>query len=347
MIGGLITALLAAVAPATAADLTPAQLAGQRVVYGFPGTTPPVELEDRIRRGAAGAVLLLGGNIAGLDGARALIARLESIPRPAGLRAPLLVMVDQEGGLVRRLPGPPARAAREIGAAGPASARAAGMAAGRVLRGVGANVDLAPVADVARPESALARAGRLFGSSPGVVAGASVAFADGLRAAGVAATVKHFPGLGAAAETTDVTPVRIDVTARTLRTVDMAPFAALIERDVPLVMLGTAVYPAIDPAAPAALSRPIATGELRERLGFAGVTVTDALDTPALAPVGGPGAVAVRAAGAGSDMVMYTGLGNAVAAAGALRAEIVSDPVARAQAERSVGRVIALRERLR
>jgi beta-N-acetylhexosaminidase len=347
VIGGLVTALLVAAAPTAAAGLTPAQLAGQRVVYGFPGTTPPPELESRIARGEAGAVLLLSGNIAGLDGARALIGRLQSIPRPAGLRAPLLVMVDQEGGLVRRLPGPPARPAEAIGAAGPASARAAGAAAGRLLRRVGANVDLAPVADVARPGSALARDGRLFGASARAVAGAAVAFSEGLAGAGVAATAKHFPGLGAAQETTDAAPVGIDLPARRLRSVDMGPFAALIRRDVPLVMLGTAVYPALDPGTPAALSRAIATRELRGRLGFRGVSVTDALDTPALAPVGGPGAVAVRAAAAGSDLVMYTSLGNATAAAVALRAEIAADPAARAEAEESVVRALALRERLR
>ena len=347
MIGGLVTALLVALAPATAADLTPAQLAGQRVVYGFPGTTPPPDLTARIRDGRAGAVLLLGGNIAGRDGARDLIARLQSIPRQAGLGAPLLVMVNQEGGLVRRLPGPPARPAEDIGVAGPAAARAAGRAAGRLLRGVGANVNLAPVADVARPGSALARDGRLFGTSAGAVTAAAAPFAEGLSAARVAATAKHFPGLGAATETTDAAPVRIELSARELRRVDMAPFAALIRRGIPLVMLGTAVYPALDPANPAALSRRIATGELRGRLGFGGVAVTDALDTPALAPVGGPGAVAVRAASAGSDLVMYTGLENGVAAAGALRQAIASDPAARAASQQAVARVIALRERLR
>ena len=347
MISGLVTALLVAVAPSTAASLTPAQLAGQRVVYGFPGTSPPVALERRIAAGEAGAVLLLGGNIAGLDGARALAARLQAIPRPAGLRAPLLVMVDQEGGLVRRLPAPPARSAGEMGAAGPAAAAAAGLATGRAMRAVGANVDLAPVADVARPGSVLAGQRRTFGTTAGAVAGAAAAFAGGLREAGVAATAKHFPGLGAATETTDAAAVRITVPARRLRSVDIAPFAALIRRHVPLVMLGTAVYPSLDPDAPAALSRPIATGQLRERLGFDGVTVTDALDTPALAPSGGPGAVAVKAAAAGSDMVLYTGLENGEAAAGALRDAIAADPKVRAAAVAAVARVLALRARLR
>jgi beta-N-acetylhexosaminidase len=347
VIGALVAALVALGAgggPAAALpDLTPAQLAGQHMVFGFSGTTPPADLERRIRRGEAGAVILLGGNVDGLAGARALVRRLQSIPRPAGLDAPLLVMVDQEGGLVRRLPGPPARRASEIGRAGPRSARAAGAAAGRLLRGVGVNVNLAPVADVARPGSALARDGRIFGSSPGRVAAAAVAFADGLRATGVAATAKHFPGLGAATVSTDAAPVTIRLPARTLRAVDLRPFRALVAHDVPLVMLGTAIYPALDPGRPAALSRRIATGELRGRLGFEGVTVTDALDTPALAAEGGTGAVAVRAAAAGSDLLIHTGYDNGVTAADALRRALAADPAARARARERVARVLALR----
>lgn len=211
---------------------------------------------------------------------------------------------------------------------------------------MGANVDLAPLVDVARPGSALARDGRLFGTSAGAVSQAGVAFADGLRAAGVATPAKHFPGIGAARVTTDSAPVSIRIPARTLRAVDMAPFRALVRRDVPLVMLGTAVHPALDPHWPAALSRRIATGELRDRLGFRGVAVTDALDTPALAPAGGTDAVAIRAAAAGGDLLIFTGYENGVAAAGSLARAIAGDPVARERALGSVARIMALRARL-
>jgi beta-N-acetylhexosaminidase len=349
VIGALVSALVAAGAqgtPADLPDLTPAQLAGQHVVFGFPGTAPPADLERRIRRGEAGAVILLGANVESLAGARALIRRLQSIPRPAGVDAPLLVMIDQEGGLVRRLPGPPARSAQELGRAGPRAARAAGLAAGRLLRRVGANVDLAPVADVARPGSALARDGRIFGTSPQRVSRVTVAFSAGLEAAGVAATAKHFPGIGAATVSTDAAPVAIRTPARTLRSVDMRPFRALVGHDIPLVMLATAIYPALDPGRPAALSRRIATDELRGGLGFDGVTVTDALDSPALEPEGGPGAVAVRAAAAGSDLLIYTGYENGVAAAAALRRAISADPAERARARERVARVVALRRDL-
>jgi beta-N-acetylhexosaminidase len=315
-------------------------------VWGFPGTAPPPSLERRIRRGEAGAVILLRTNIPTRASARALVARLQAIPRPRAADAPLLVMIDQEGGLVRRLDGPPARSAAALGAAGPRATRAAGRAAGRLLGSAGVNVDLAPVADVARPGSALAADGRIFGTAPGRVAAAAVAFAAGLRDAGVLATAKHFPGLGAARVSTDEAPVRIALPAPTLRRVDLRPFRALIAHDVPLVMLGTAIYPALDPGVPAALSRPITTDLLRGELGFRGVTVTDALDTPALDPAGGPGTVAVRAAGAGADLLIHVGYGPGVTAASAISREIRRGTLPRGEAEAAVARVMALRARL-
>jgi beta-N-acetylhexosaminidase len=260
-------------------------------------------------------------------------------------------MTDQEGGQVRRLPGGPASSEKTIGSSSnpTGNAAAAGTTAAQVLQGVGMNVNLAPVLDVYYTAGDfIDEYQRSYSNNAGTVSSCGQAFIKAQQQAlDVAATAKHFPGLGAARQTTDAAPVRVALPARELRTVDMAPFAALIRRDVPLVMLATAVYPALDPRTPAALSRAIATGELRGRLGFRGVSVTDALDTPALAPVGGPGAVAVRAAGAGSDLVMYTGLEHGVAAAAALRRQIAADPAARAAAEESVGRALALRERLR
>ncbi|HTI35267.1 MAG TPA: glycoside hydrolase family 3 N-terminal domain-containing protein [Miltoncostaea sp.] len=330
----------------SAAALTPAQLAGQRMVFGFPGTTPPPDLVRRIRRGEAGAVILLGPNVPSRAAARALIGRLQAIARPAAVDVPLLVMIDQEGGRVRRLAGPPTRSAAELGQEGPRAARAAGRATGRSLAGVGVNVDLAPVADVARPGSFLEADGRTFGRSPARVAGAATAFADGLRDGGVAATAKHFPGLGSATRSTDEAPVRLDVDAATLRRVDLRPFRALVAHGVPLVMLGTATYPALDPARPAALSRPVATDLLRGELGFRGVSVTDALDTPALAPSGGTAAVSLRAAGAGSDLILHTGYPAGTASAAALTRAIRTGALPRADAEAAVSRILALRASL-
>ena len=113
-------------------------------------------------------------------------------------------------------------------------------------------------------------------------------FARGLQRGGVAATAKHFPGFGAAEVNTDAAAVRIDAPASELRRIDQAPFRWAIDAGVDLVMLSSAVYPALDPR-PAVLSRRIATGELRDRLGFRGVSISDDLQTPAFAAGREPG----------------------------------------------------------
>jgi beta-N-acetylhexosaminidase len=287
-------------------------------------------------------VILFGANVESLPALARLARLLQAIPRPPGLRAPLLVMIDQEGGLVKRLAGPPAVSAAAMGRLPPGAVRAAGLATGRLLRSVGVNVNLAPVADVGRPGSAIAAQGRSFGSDPARVAARASAFAAGLAAAGVAAAPKHFPGLGAAPRSTDDEVVRIALPRSTLRAVDERPFAALTRTGVPLMMMSTAVYPSLD-RRPAALSRRIVQGELRGRLGFRGVTITDALDTPALAPAGGPAEAAVVAAAAGSDLVLMAGYADAVRAAAGLEAALRSGRLRPGPFREAVARTLALR----
>jgi len=332
--------------PGTALGLTDRQLAGQRVVFAFPSTAPPAGLVARIREGSAGAVILLGPNVSGVAGTRRLTDALQAVPRPPGLEAPLLVMTDQEGGEVRRLSVPPGPSAAALGALGVAAVGAEGVGAGRGLAQAGVNVDLAPVADVARPGGFIDRQERAFGGSVASVASRASAFAGGLARVGLAACAKHFPGLGAAATTTDAGPARVDLPLGELRGVDEAPFARLVRAGVPMVMVSTAVYPALD-GRPAALSPRVVRGELRGRLGFRGVVVTDALDTPAVGPPDRLGDAAVRAAGAGADLIVVTSAADGERVAGALQAALSSGRLGRAAFVRSVDRVLALRERLR
>ncbi len=151
-------------------------------------------------------MVLFARNVPSRAALRRLTARLQAIPRPAALDAPLLVMVDQEGGPVRRIPGPPARSAAELGAAGPRATRAAGLAAGRLLAGAGVNVDLAPVADVGRPGGALVGEGRIFPGGAAAVSRAAVAFADGLRRGRRGRDGQALPGLRRGRRRTPTTP---------------------------------------------------------------------------------------------------------------------------------------------
>src|SRR5919198_812225 len=292
------------------------QLAGARVITGFSGHRPPDALRRMIEAGEVSGVILFDGNVGGRRTVRGLTADPQSTPPPAGT-PPLLITVDQEGGLVRRLPGPPKPSARTIGARGEGFAERLGRATGESLRSMGVNVDLAPVLDLGRPGRAIFDEARTFARKPGAVSRIGVAFARGLDAGGVAATAKHFPGLGAARVNTDIPVQSIRLSAAKLRRNDERPYASFVGAGGAMVMLSTAIYPALS-GKPAAFSRAIATGELRDRLGFQGVSITDALGSVSARAVGGPARTAIAAAEAGTDLVLFTSLGDAVKAQRAL-----------------------------
>jgi beta-N-acetylhexosaminidase len=332
-------------APSAASRLSLSELTGQRLVTGLPGTAVPAPLRRAIHRGELAGVVLFAANLPGREAARRLVGELESISRPPGLRDPLLVMVDQEGGLVKRLGGPPGASARQMGAAGAAISRQQGRATAASLRGVGINVDLAPVLDVARPGGTIAAEERGFGSTAAHVAATAVPFAEGLQDGGVAATAKHFPGLGAAAESTDFAVQRIELSRQTLQAVDGRPYREYIARGGEMVMLSTAIYPAFSPR-PAAFARQIASGELRDRAGFDGVSITDALESVAVRHFGGPAKAAIAGAEAGTDLLLFTDYRAAGAAHEAMLRGLRRHELRRPPFEASVSRVLRLRHRL-
>jgi beta-N-acetylhexosaminidase len=322
------------------------QLSGQRIVVGFEGAEVPAPLRRAVRRGEVAGVVLFADNFPSRAAGRRLIAGLQAIPRPPALRAPLLVMTDQEGGLVKRLAGAPTASARAMGARGPAFSREQGARTARNLRDVGVNVDLAPVLDVARPGGTIAETERGFGSTAARVTETAVPFAEALQHGGVAATAKHFPGMGAAAGNTDSAVQRIALSKRQLRRIDEAPYQAFVAAGGDMVMLATAIYPALS-SIPAAFSRQIATGELRRRIGFEGVTITDALDTVAVRSFGGAARSGVAAARAGADLLLFTDLAGGETARRALAAKLRAGSLDRDEFEGAVERVLDLRGRLR
>ncbi|MFL5900601.1 MAG: glycoside hydrolase family 3 N-terminal domain-containing protein [Solirubrobacterales bacterium] len=332
-------------APSAASQLSLPQLAGQRIVVGFGGTEAPKAVKRAIRDGELAGVILFAENFPSRAGGRSLIRRLQAIPRPPGLRDPLLVMIDQEGGLVKRLDGAPTLSAEQMGARGPAFSRHQGRATAANLRDADVNVDLAPVLDVARRGGTIAETDRGFGATAPRVAATAVPFATGLQSGGVAATAKHFPGLGAATENTDFAVQRIGLSKRTLRAVDEAPYRRFASLGGAMVMLSTAIYPAFS-AKPAAFSRPIATGELRERLGFEGVSITDALETVAVRDFGGPDKAGLAAARAGTDVLLFADFRAGARVRRALLKVLRTRPLERAAFETSVGRVLRLRHGL-
>jgi beta-glucosidase-like glycosyl hydrolase len=283
--------------------------AAYHVVYSYPGLEPPSQLFDLIKQGKVGGIILFGENVNG-----SLPDIIESFhsayAESAGSSGqPLLIMTDQEGGEVRRLPGGPDLSEKEVGeSTNPTSAaQQAGEQAGTVLEAYKVNTNLAPVLGVYRQAGDfLDQYQRSYSNNATVVGECAGAFISAQQGMKTISTAKHFPGLGAATadENTDVQPVTIALTLSELRSIDMAPYHQAIAAGVDMVMSSWALYPALDAERPSGLSRAWIQDELRGTLGFEGVTISDAIEAGALEAFGENSNRAILASQAGMDIIL-------------------------------------------
>ena len=324
------------------------QLVGQKLVVRMDGNAPSKSLLARAKAGEIGGVVLFRFQVKGEGQIRAAIKSLQAAAK-AGGQPPLLIAIDQEGGGIRAFPwAQPVMSASRMGRIKDLEdVKSLGAAAGLALAKLGVNVDLAPVADVPGTKPSFMRDTlRTFSSDPEKVGRVASAFAEGLASQDVAATIKHFPGLGRVARNTD----RYVETVRATRSAldkDLAPFSAAIEAGVPLVMLSNATYTALDPDNAAGWSRAIATDLLRGELGYTGATITDSLNGTAASRDLSARSLAALAARAGVDLVMLTGDEASTKRAHTLLMQrATSGWLDRADLEASYARILALKASL-
>jgi len=260
-----------------------ARLCGQLLSVGFEGTVAPAELLARIAASQVGGVMLFRPNIVDPPQVASLVASLRAAAPPD---APLLVSIDQEGGLVQRVRAP-ATVWPPMLAVGDARdlvrTTAVGRAIGEELAALGIGWNFAPVLDVHTNPANPVIGNRAFGTTPEAVTAQALAFWRGLRAAGLVGCGKHFPGHG---DTRTDSHLDLPVVAHDLerlRRVELAPFAAAARAGMEALMTAHVLYPALDPERPATLSHRIATELLRDELGFRGVLVSDDLGMKAVA----------------------------------------------------------------
>jgi beta-N-acetylhexosaminidase len=345
----LALALLAVMASVHASARTipvpasPSKLLGQRIMVGFSGTTAPRWLLRAVRAGDVGSVILFAENLSSRSQSLALTGALQRAAR-AGGNPRLLISTDQEGGQVKRVAAlPPTLSPPEMAGTGQvATAATQGRETGTALRRWGINWDLAPVADVpASSDAFIWRQGRAFSFSAPTVARYAAAFAAGLQSRRVAASAKHFPGLGTATTDTDFAHLELHPTAAQ-RAADLTPYRTMIPAGVDSVMAAVAGFDAYDRTGTvAALSRPIVTGLLRGTLGFDGVVITDALGSSTGHDERTAG---VLAAAAGTDVLLYTD--SAPGELPALRGALAAGHISRVEAAASYRRIIALKRKL-
>ncbi len=284
---------------------------GELMMVGLPGTELTSELAADLRRIEPSGVIFFAANFPDA-GTAARFAR-EVHARVGSADLPALVGADEEGGMVSQISGfwevpPSARAVAASG--GPPLVKDLAHRTARRLLALGVNLNFAPVLDIHSNSANPVIGIRSFGTTASQVTACGRAAVEGMQAAGVIPVVKHFPGHGDTSVDSHVDLPRVDAPIATLALRELRPFEAAIQASVPVVMTCHVVVPALDPDPdrPATLSRPIVTGLLREKMGFAGVVVTDALEMAAVASRGSYGEVAVQAIEAGCDLLLYSKL---------------------------------------
>jgi beta-N-acetylhexosaminidase len=278
-----------------------ARLAGETLCVGVPGDEVDAATREDLSALAPGAFVLFARNVSTLEKTRTFVAALRAA---AGGDVPALVCVDQEGGRVARLrfdrnalPSMMALGAtRDAALAFRAGARLADD-----LRAIGANVDFAPVLDLALEGGSTVIGTRALGDEPHAVAALGVALVRGLEANGIATAPKHFPGHGATALDSHAVLPTIAASLCDLRARELVPFAAAFAAGARAVMSAHIVVSAIDADRPATLSPLVLTTLLRDELGFEGVCFTDCLQMDAVAANVGTVRAAVLALAAGAD----------------------------------------------
>ncbi len=322
-----------------ASELSVERAVGQLLIMSFDGTRAPAYIRRRLRNGEGAGVILFGKNAPDSETLKSLT---DSLQRAAGGGA--IVATDQEGGDIRSVPFAAPEPSQGALTTPDAAAQAASDGAS-ALSGEGINVNLAPVADVASGPASVV-AGRAYGGDPETVPSMVVAAVRAHDDGGVAATVKHFPGLGAAGANTDDAPVTVSSSRKQIEEADLPPFRAAVEADVPLVMSSHALYPSLDEEDIASQSSRVLGGLLREELGFEGAVVTDSIEAQAVLDRSDLAEAAVRSVRAGNDLVLMTGSGswNEIYPALIERAENDRDFATRVR--EAAGRVAALKKRL-
>jgi beta-N-acetylhexosaminidase len=335
--------------PIDPATLSLEQMAGQLLMAGFPGTTPGEEVRALIQECHLGALSLFLHNCTGGPGqVRALTTALQDLASAAGL-PPVLVAIDQEGGVVTRLRHPfavfPSQMA-QAATGNPRTAYRVARAMAREMRAVGIRWNFAPVLDVNINASNPVIGVRSFGCDPAQVAKFGVAALEGYRDGGVVACGKHFPGHGDTHVDSHLDLPTVDFGWERLEAVELAPFRAAIAADIPSLMTAHIRFPAVDDL-PATLSSKMLEGVLRQRLGFDGLIITDALNMKAIADAYSPGESTIRAIQAGADVALTLfGVDDVRAAHRALVGAVRDGRVSPERFQAAVGRVLSVKRRV-
>ena len=321
--------------------------AGQLIMAPMFAGGNPADLSALISTRHVGSVVLIGNWNNGTAAAKTAADALQSYA-PSGNQ--LIVSTDQEGGQVQHLKGSGFDTMPSAVAQGQMSAdtlRSSAKTWGGQLKQAGINIDLAPVlgtVQVKRSSNApIGALNRDFGLDSNGNAQHGIAFVEGMRDAGVGATVKHYPGLGAVTGNTDFTTEGILDTTTTLDDEEIGAFNTTIKQAKPaMVMMSLATYQRIDSSAPAAFSSKIIDGTLRGSVGYDGVVISDSLSAAAVSGIATKD-LGVRLVDAGGDLACIGDTSYVTPILDGIIARAQSDPAFAKKVTASATRVMTLK----
>jgi beta-N-acetylhexosaminidase len=328
--------------------LTLRERAAQLIMTGINSSGMTSAQRAVVHHQKSGSVFLIG-NGGSLSHTRTAMAAVNTAATVQGVRP--LIAADQEGGRIQRLRGSgfdriPSATVQGTWSSAKLTAQAEQW--GSQLKRAGVNVDLAPVADVVpsslkSQNAPIGQLDREYGGTPEEAGQGVTAFIQGMRNAGIATSVKHFPGLGRVRGNTDFSSGVVDnVTTR--GDADLQPFADGIKAGTSMVMISTVTYTKIDPRNRAVFSPTIIQGMVRGDLGWRGVVITDDVGAAAEVAAVPAGDRATRFVAAGGDIVINAKAGLTAEMVAALVAKAQQDEFFAAQLTSSVRRVLTLKQ---
>lgn len=278
---------------------------GQRLLAGFYGLQMDEEFINLVKEYKVSNVILFAWNIRDRQQMMRLCADIQALVREqTGHSA--LIAIDQEGGIVSRLPADCTRVPGAMALASTGDERyvyEAGRITGSELRALGANFNFAPVLDInSNPDNPVIGV-RSYGDTPQTVIRCSAEAIRAYAQEGILSCGKHFPGHGDTNVDSHLALPTVDKSLSQLWANELLPFQAAVRAGIPAIMTSHILFPQLDAQYPATLSHTILTGLLRESLGFDGLIVTDCMEMKAIQNTFGTCQGALRAMQAGADII--------------------------------------------
>jgi len=321
---------------------------GQMILIGMDGLSAGDDVKTMIQEEHVGGIILYGKNIKSPDQTVKLTNELKAINQKVNPSLPLFISVDQEGGLVERMPSPisPMPSNFNIGKKNDTDfSYQTGQTLGKVTHSLGFNMDYAPVIDVIKNPSSSVIGERSFGTNPEVVSRLGIATMKGLESEHVIPVLKHFPGYGSVSVDAHQDLPTLEYGKEYLVNHDWIPYKNAIDQGADVVMVTHMLAPALDATYPASMSPMIITTMLREELDFNGLIMTDDMTMGAIVKNYSIATAAVKSVIAGADVVMVAYQSDQQKAAiDALKQAVQNGEISEQRIDDSVYRIMKIKE---